>query len=65
MITKNGVDMTHLRTLPKHRSEATYAGQTRGGNTSKAVKHKQAATNRYNRAIRRSKRAVIASQLND
>jgi len=57
--------MTHQRTIPKHRSEATYAGQTRGGNTSKAVKHKQAATNRYNRAVRRSKKAVIASQLSD
>lgn len=54
-----------LRTIPKHRTEATYAGQTRGGNTSKAVKHKQAATNRYHRAVRRSQREVITSQLND
>jgi hypothetical protein len=49
-----------LRTLPKHRTEASYANQTAGDLSSRAVKHKQATINRFNRAIRRSQREVIA-----
>jgi len=56
-----------LRTISKHRSEASYAHSHRkfGGCTSKQVKLLRKATNTYHRAVRRSKKAVIASQLND
>ena len=50
--------------LSKHRTEASYA-HSWGGGSSKAVKHKQYAINRYNRAIRRNKKADIRSRLND
>jgi len=54
-----------LRTLPKHRTEATYANHEAGDLTSKAVKHKQAIIKRFHRAVRRSEREVIALGLID
>ena len=50
-----------LRTLSKHRTEATYANSWKSPEaSSKAVKHTQYAVNRYHRAVRRSQSEVIA-----
>ncbi len=53
-----------LRSLSKHRTEASYANAWKHPSAStRAVKHTQYAINRYHRAVRRSQREVIAAQL--
>ena len=51
-----------LRTLSKHRSEASYAHSHRkfGGCSTKQVKLLRKATKAFNRAVRRAQRDVIA-----
>ena len=53
-----------LRTLSKHLSEAKYAHSwSDARDSSDAKKHKQYAINRFHRAVRRSKREIIAEAL--
>ena len=52
-----------LRTLHKHRTDATYAQWDSSNMSSKATKHKRHAINRFNRALRRTQREVIAVAL--
>jgi len=52
-----------LRTLHKHRTDATYAQCHSPNMSSKATKHKRHAINRFNRAFRRTQREVIAVAL--
>ena len=53
-----------LRKLSKHQSEASYANSWSWyGDSGKSSKHKQYAINRFHRAVRRTQRETIASQL--
>jgi hypothetical protein len=52
-----------LRTLHKHRTDATYAQCDSSSMSSKATKHKRYAISRFNRALRRTQREVIAVAL--
>ena len=55
-----------LRTLSKHRTEATYANSWKSPEaSSKSVKHTQYAITRFHRAVRRTQRELIALGLLD